>query len=122
MPKTIAITPSWYWPAGISRVVGVPPYSIYDLCVVRNERHTPQAPAIIDAQGTPPHRIAVQRLDRSGRIGLGHFDEPEAARTARVTVDRQGHGLDRAVLGEQVPHRGFVSRERQVAYIDFRHL
>ncbi len=22
MPKTIAITPSWYWPAGVQRVVG----------------------------------------------------------------------------------------------------
>ena len=77
---------------------------------------------LVDAQRTTPHGIAVQRLDRPGRIGLGHFNETEAARAARFAVDRQRHGLYRAVLGEQVPNRGFVSRERQIAYVDFRHL
>ncbi|MBK9546839.1 MAG: AMP-binding protein [Dehalococcoidia bacterium] len=67
MPKTIAITPSWYWPAGISRVVGVPPYSIYDLCVVRNERHIPQAPAIIDAQGTLTFEGLRAEVDRRAK-------------------------------------------------------
>jgi len=52
VPKTIAITPSWYWPAGISRVVGVPPYSIYELCVLRHARHSPEALALIDSQGS----------------------------------------------------------------------
>ena len=28
MPKTIAITPSWYWPANITRVAGVPPFTL----------------------------------------------------------------------------------------------
>ncbi len=35
MPKTIATTPSWYWPEGLSRVIGVPPYSIIELGVDR---------------------------------------------------------------------------------------
>ena len=51
MPKTIAITPSWYWPAGTSRVVGVPPFSIYDLCISRNAARMPRQPAIVDASG-----------------------------------------------------------------------
>ena len=64
MPKTIAITPSWYWPAGISRVVGVPPYSIYDLCVARNGRRTPEAPAIIDAAGTMTYEELLGEVGR----------------------------------------------------------
>lgn len=52
MPKTIAITPSWYWPAGIPRVVGVPPYSIYQLCILRQARDRPDAIALADAEGS----------------------------------------------------------------------
>ncbi|MCK9518470.1 MAG: AMP-binding protein [Dehalococcoidia bacterium] len=52
MPKTIAITPSWYWPAGIPRVVGIPPYSIYELCVLRPAREWPAHPAIYNAGDT----------------------------------------------------------------------
>lgn len=51
MPKTIAITPSWYWPQGIPRVVGVPPYSIFQLCLLRQARLRPQETALIDAAG-----------------------------------------------------------------------
>lgn len=64
MPKTIAITPSWYWPAGISRVVGVPPYSIYELCVLRNEHHTPQATAIVDDRGSLTYEDLRREVDR----------------------------------------------------------
>ncbi|MBA4180224.1 MAG: hypothetical protein C0506_06495 [Anaerolinea sp.] len=52
MPKTIAITPSWYWPADIPRVVGVPPYSIFELCIRRHARNQPDAVALIDAAGS----------------------------------------------------------------------
>lgn len=64
MPKTIAITPSWYWPTGISRVVGVPPYSIFDLCVVRNARREPQAPAVIDQQGSVSYEALQDEVER----------------------------------------------------------
>ncbi|GAB4321350.1 MAG: hypothetical protein Kow0010_01660 [Dehalococcoidia bacterium] len=47
MPKTIAITPSWYWPAGIPRVMGVPPFSVYDLCVARPARDRPDDLAVV---------------------------------------------------------------------------
>lgn len=64
MPKTIAITPSWYWPTGTSRVVGVPPYSIYDLCVARNARRSPQQPAIIDSEGTLSYEGLLAEVER----------------------------------------------------------
>jgi len=47
MPKTIATTPSWYWPPGIPRVSGIPPFSLYELCVGRAARDCPDAPALI---------------------------------------------------------------------------
>jgi hypothetical protein len=67
MPKTIAITPSWYWPAGIPRVVGIPPYSIYDLCVLRNDRDRPGAAALIDASGTLSFAELKTEVDRRAR-------------------------------------------------------
>ena len=47
MPKTIAITPSWYWPPGVARVVGIPPFSITELCVERQARDNPTALALV---------------------------------------------------------------------------
>jgi non-ribosomal peptide synthetase component E (peptide arylation enzyme) len=64
MPKTIAITPSWYWPTGIARVVGVPPYPIYQLCLLRNERYHGDEPAIIDSQGQVTFRQLREEVDR----------------------------------------------------------
>lgn len=52
MPKTIAITPSWYWPERIPRVSGVPPYSAFDLLVTRRARKGPNDVAIADLDGT----------------------------------------------------------------------
>ena len=49
MPKTIAITPSWYWPARVPRVVGVPPFSLPELLVERRARRDPEGLAVVDA-------------------------------------------------------------------------
>ena len=76
----------------------------------------------VDAQRTPAHGVAVQRLDRTGRIILRHFDEAEAARTTGITVNRQRHRLDGTMLREQRTNRRLVCRKRQIAYINFRHL
>lgn len=38
MPKTIAITPSWYWPESVDRVAGIPPFAIHELCLLRHAR------------------------------------------------------------------------------------
>lgn len=48
MPKTIAITPSWYWPARVPRVVGVPPFTLPELLVERRARREPDGLAVVD--------------------------------------------------------------------------
>ena len=40
-------------------------------------------------------------LDGAGGIRIRHLDEAEAARTTGLTIGRQGHGNDVAVLGKQ---------------------
>jgi len=47
MPKTIAITPSWYWPAHVPRVVGVPPFAVHELLVERRARREPDGLALV---------------------------------------------------------------------------
>jgi len=47
MPKTIAITPSWYWPESVDRITGIPPYGIHEICVLRHARDRPDQPALI---------------------------------------------------------------------------
>jgi acyl-CoA synthetase (AMP-forming)/AMP-acid ligase II len=47
MPKTIAITPSWYWPTGTARVAGVPPFSLTELCIDRTARDHPDSSALV---------------------------------------------------------------------------
>ncbi|MDK1024299.1 MAG: AMP-binding protein [Gammaproteobacteria bacterium] len=51
MPKTIAITPSWYWPESVDRVVGIPPFGVTELCVERHAREHPQKIALISKDG-----------------------------------------------------------------------
>lgn len=51
MGKTIAITPSWYWPAGVPRVLGVPPFLLHEMLVERFARQRPDDPALIGADG-----------------------------------------------------------------------
>ncbi|MHB8245592.1 MAG: class I adenylate-forming enzyme family protein [Acidimicrobiales bacterium] len=47
MAKTIAITPSWYWPSGTPRVMGVPPLRVDELSVARWARLTPGSLALV---------------------------------------------------------------------------
>jgi hypothetical protein len=47
MPKTIAITPSWYWPESVDRVAGIPPFGIHELCVLRHARDRADQPALV---------------------------------------------------------------------------
>ncbi|NNN21114.1 MAG: hypothetical protein HKL80_03825 [Acidimicrobiales bacterium] len=42
MPKTIATTPSWYWPDGVPRVLGTPPYFVEEAVVERWLKHSPE--------------------------------------------------------------------------------
>jgi hypothetical protein len=75
----------------------------------------------VDAQLTTTHFVAIQALNGAGRIGLAHFDEPESAGTAGLTIGRQRHGLDSPVLREQCANVRLAGAERQIAYIDFGH-
>lgn len=77
--------------------------------------------SLVDAQLTTTHVVAVQALDRPGRIGLAHLDEPESAGAACLAIGRQRHGLDSSMLREQLANIRLASAERQIAYIDFGH-
>jgi acyl-CoA synthetase (AMP-forming)/AMP-acid ligase II len=48
MPKTIAITPSWYWPASTTRVCGVPPFRLDEHLAGRWARRQPDGLALVD--------------------------------------------------------------------------
>lgn len=89
MPKTIAITPSWYWPTGILRTVGVPPYSIYELCVLRNERRRPNDVAVCDVHGQLTFRELREEVDRRARNIASAAGESRAA-SLRGQLDREG--------------------------------
>ncbi len=74
MPKTIAITPSWYWPTGFARVTGVPPFRLDEILVDRWARRRPDEPAVVDEHGTLTsselqagiHEAAGALRDRAG--------------------------------------------------------
>jgi len=68
MPKTIAITPSWYWPAGVPRVVGVPPFSLPELLADRRARHDPDGLAVVDSgERLTNAELAAQVAEAAGR-------------------------------------------------------
>jgi len=62
VPKTIAITPSWYWPAAIPRVLGVPPFSLGEALVQRWARHRPDDVALADSSGRLTGRQFVEQV------------------------------------------------------------
>lgn len=51
MPKTIAITPSWYWPEAVDRVAGIPPFGVTELCVDAHARDIPENVALMSESG-----------------------------------------------------------------------
>ncbi len=68
MPKTIAITPSWYWPQGVPRVLGVPPFDVVEYCVGRNARHRPNDAALVGQDGS---RFDWAGLDETVKAAAG---------------------------------------------------
>lgn len=81
MPKTIAITPSWYWPAATSRVTGIPPFHLHEMLVERFARHHPDQPALVSGE----ERLTAAELADVVR------------RTSAAIASRAGVGAD-AVL------------------------
>lgn len=62
MPKTIAITPSWYWPESVDRVAGIPPFGVPELCIERHAREHPQNIALISKDGEISFAELQQRV------------------------------------------------------------
>lgn len=83
MPKTIAITPSWYWPAGIGRVIGVPPFSVYELCVARSARQRPEDTAIVSGDT----RLTFAELDDAVRAAARRFAAHDSRDPVEVPSD-----------------------------------
>jgi hypothetical protein len=75
----------------------------------------------VDAQLTATHIVTIQALNGPGCIGLAHFNEPESAGAAGLTIGRQRHGLDSPMRREQCANVRLAGAERQIAYIDFGH-
>lgn len=67
MPKTIAITPSWYWPEAVDRVAGIPPYGIHEICVERHARDKPEQPALITDDATVSYGELSTRVKQAAR-------------------------------------------------------
>jgi hypothetical protein len=52
MPKTIATTPSWYWPEGLKRAIGIPPFCINRLIQAKWSEKSSSDLAITDGTRT----------------------------------------------------------------------
>lgn len=74
MPKTIAITPSWYWPEAVDRVAGIPPYGIHELCLARHARDIPDHPALITDELTVSYAELSTRVEQTARrlVAIAH--------------------------------------------------
>lgn len=69
MAKTIAITPSWYWPAGVPRVIGVPPFRVEELTLSRWARRAPDSVALICGSSRRTWRaLSEEVLDRVAAV------------------------------------------------------
>lgn len=76
MPKTIAITPSWYWPEHIDRVAGIPPFAVTELCVDRHVRLRPHETAIIAASEQISYAQLQQKVNAAATLLWQKAGEP----------------------------------------------
>lgn len=84
MPKTIAITPSWYWPDRTPRVSGVPPFTPYDLLVARRNRLGGEVPAVADlGSSLTPGELEAQVSSIAAAIDA----RGAAGQTVRVSAE-----------------------------------
>lgn len=75
MPKTIAITPSWYWPQGVPRVIGTPPYTLGELCIDRPAHRQPGEAALIAGNA----RLTAGQLKDAVDAASGSYGEGSVA-------------------------------------------
>ncbi len=67
MPKTIATTPSWYWPDGVCRVLGIPPVPLRAAAVDVPARRDPDAPAAVSGERTLSQAALAVQVDAVAR-------------------------------------------------------
>jgi len=72
---------------------------------------------LVNLEGAAIEVLSVQRLHGAGCIGVRHFHETEAARTAGVAIRDQRDLLDRAVLREQGTYGLFGRREGEISNV-----
>ncbi|MGD0081744.1 MAG: AMP-binding protein [Acidimicrobiales bacterium] len=119
MAKTIAITPSWYWPAGVPRVVGVPPFRVDELTVARWARRTPDSVALVCGASRWTWRaLSAEVISRTGaarergRVDLGAATSEEGAvellvgLAAGVPVRVGGAGAERPAPSDAAGNGG----------------
>ena len=112
MPKTIAITPSWYWPESVDRVAGIPPFGIHELCVLRHARDNPDQPALmgdvtlsfaelahrLDTEAPPDAMVTL-----SGRVSVDSVLTFLSAVARGFHVSFADNGSDASAQPTQVP-------------------
>lgn len=88
MPKTIAITPSWYWPEHVDRVAGIPPYGIHEICLERHLRDKADSPALITEEGTLSYsELAVRVSSARHRLAQVNTDSRQAIMRGECSRD-----------------------------------
>ena len=77
MPKTIAITPSWYWPEAVDRVAGIPPYGIHELCLARHARDRADHPALVTDSETLSYGELAARVKQAAAYLASTVDDTQ---------------------------------------------
>lgn len=88
MPKTIATTPSWYWPEGVPRVLGIPPYFLEELLVERWTAHPPPHPMVVSSDAS----VGALELAERVRDGAGAIEAMAAERPLVVSAGPTAQG------------------------------
>ncbi len=76
MPKTIATTPSWYWPDRVPRVLGTPPYYLEELLVERWARRHPVHPALVSSDARTEAAELAERV-RAVAVAIDATTSPD---------------------------------------------
>lgn len=87
MPKTVSIAPSWYWPAGVPRFCGIPPFGIDKLILQRAARERPEV-ALLSARKTSftGKDLARSVAGLARRIGEASADDARLILTGAPSV------------------------------------
>ena len=104
MPKTIAIAPSHYWPRGVTRTFGIPPFPLHELILDSWARLDPNTLAISDGHQSIS-ALALKRIVSS--IAKAIDDRVPTERVLAVSLD-SNHKAILSVLGALASQRPFL--------------